>query len=519
MRKILALVVALCTLVTITAACGKPDTPSDLSTPEVSTDKTVNLNIPGANGDASTSTTTGDVSADTTTGDASADATTTGSAGKGTTTTTGGAGKGTTTTTTAKQTTTTTLPNVTVKEPDTSIDLTNHDFGGVTIKRILWYTVGKDEQKMLSEFQQKYNVKVQDVVVDYENINDKLAASMTSGDVIDAGFLYGAFFPTQVIANMYMPVDSYIKRNYLVDTSSVASIANGGFDMQKMDYFKWKGRYYGLASYWDVDMMVLYYNKRKFQEADIKTPLEHVEDGTWNMDTFYDIALELTDADAGMYGWSAGGENAGGGMGTFVSAFGTQYVKYDSNGNPQQNLGDSRVMQSLQFLQKMYYGAGLVVGGETATFYNGTAAMCTDGLYMIPKLMNNSKVPDSVKKNWEIAPIPMAKGHENDPYPSDWLKSIGILRGSKNPDAVAAYAYYRSKYKMDNLYEEFMTEEQKNRVTPYYKNLNYSNHAYGDLGTKIGELVSLVTTGSDIAQLISENKSVFQAQIDRVIKG
>ena len=508
MKRTLALLAALCIMVTMSVACsGTPDTPSD-STPESSTDKTVQLNIPGATGNASVSTTAGNAGGDTTTAG-------TGSNAAGTT---AGTGAGNNAATTTKKVTTT-LPSMIITEPDTSIDLRNHDFGGVSIKRIVWYTVGKDEQKMLSEFTKKYNVKVQDVVVDYENINAKLAASMTSGDVIDAGFLYGAFFPTQVIANMYMPVDSYIKRDYLVDSSSASTIANGGFDMQKMDFFKWKGRYYGLSSYWDVDMLVLYYNKRKFQEADIKTPLEHVEDGTWNLDTFYETAYELTDADAGMYGWSAGGENAGGGRGTFISAHGTQYVKYDSNGNPQQNLGDPNILKALQFIQKIYNGATQIVGDETATFYNGTAAMCTDGLYMIPKLMNNAKVPDSVKKNWEIAPIPMAKGHEKDPYPADWLKSVGILRGSKNPDAVAAYAYYRSKYKMDNLYEEFMSDAQKARVVPYYKNLNYANFAYGDLITKSGEMVGSIISGSDIAQLISENKSVFQAQIDRVVKG
>lgn len=499
MKKILAMIAVACTLVTLMSACsGGGSTASDASGADYTPDQTVQLNIPGASNAA----------ASTTAGSGDNSNVTTGAGG------TQGSSGGTTT-----KKATTTLPSMVEVEPDTSIDLRNHNFGGVTIKRIVWYTVGKDEKQMLTEFTQKYNVKVTDVVVDYENINDKLAGSMTSGDVIDAGFLYGAFFPTQVIANMYMPVDSYIKRDYLVDSTSSSTVANGGFDMQKMDYFKWKGRYYGLASYWDVDMLVLYYNKRKFAEADIKTPLEHVAAGTWNLDTFYDIALELTDADAGMYGWSAGGENAGGGRGTFISAYGTNWVKYDSNGNPQQNLGDANILKALQFVQKMHTGAGQVVGDETATFYSGTAAMCTDGLYMIPKLMTNSKVPDSVKNNWEIAPIPMAKGHENDPYPSDWLKSVGILRGSKNPDAVAAYAYYRSKYKMDNLYDEYMTDAQKERVLPYYKSLNYANHAYGDLGTKINEMYGAIISGSDVAQMISENKSVFQAQIDRVVKG
>jgi ABC-type glycerol-3-phosphate transport system substrate-binding protein len=371
---------------------------------------------------------------------------------------------------------------------------------------------------MLSEFTKKYNVKVQDVVVDYENINDKLAASMTSGDVIDVGFLYGAFFPAQVIANMYMQIDPYIKRDYMVDSSSAASLAKGGFDMNKMDFFKWNGHYYGFSSSWDVDILILYYNKRMFQAADGKTPMEHVKAGTWNLDTFYDTAVALTDEDAGVYGWSAGAENTGTGRGAFIYAYGTNTIKYDSNGKPQQNLGDPDVLKGFQFMQKLYYGAGKVVKGD-ANFYNGKAAMCTDGLYMSPKLMTNAKVPESVKKNWDIAPLPMAKGHEKDPYPADWLKSFGILRGSKNPDAAAAYAYYRTKYKMDNLYDEYLTAEQKEIVRPLYTKVNYHRSAFGDLGTKSSQMTAQICSGEDIAQLISENKSVFQAQIDRVLNG
>lgn len=503
MKRAIALLLAVCTVVVLSCACGTD--PAVETSSGGNTDRTVILNPGQESGEtiAPGSPETNDVSGGNTTVNSPSPE---------------GSGSTTRANTDKDNTVSTTLPDVSTVEPDSGIDLRNHNFGGVTIKRIVWYEVGEDEKNMLSEFTKKYNVKVEDVVVDYENINTRLAASMTSGDVIDVGFLYGAFFPTQVIANMYMPIDSYIKRDYMVDTSSAESIAKGGFDMNKMDYFKWNGRYYGFSSYWDVDMMVLYYNKRMFQAADVKTPLEHVADGTWNLDTFYEAAFELTDPDSGVYGWSAGGENTGAGRGTFIASYGTQLVKYDSNGMPQQNLGDSNVLSALQFIQKMYYGSGRVVD-TNATFYNGKAAMCTDGLYMIPKLMTDDSVPNSVKNNWEIAPIPMAKGHENDPYPVDWLKSVGILRGSKNPDAAAAYAYFKTAYKGDNLYDEYMTAEQQNRVLPYYESLNYVNYAYGDLITLSGQMIGAICNGSDIAQTLNENKSIFKAQIDRVVNG
>ncbi len=396
--------------------------------------------------------------------------------------------------------------------------LWNKKFEGITLKRLLWYTPSESEMKLVRSFEEKTGAKIVDEVVDYQNYNSKIAASIAGSDPYDIGYIYGAFFPTQIIAGMYQPIDkSYINNEYMLDKSSSKTIANGGFDLQKMDFYKWNNNYYGFSSYWDVDMLVMYYRTDLFKEAGLKTPNEYAAEGKWNHDTFYELATQLTNPRAGIYGYSAGGENTRG-YGEFVSGYGTQIVKYDSNGVPAQNLGDAKILDALNFIRKMTFDQGAVVNGE-ASFRKGTAAMAIDGLYEAPKFMNDKNVPAAVKNNWDIAPIPVAKGNENGAYPTDWLKAIGIVNGSKNPEAVAAFALHMTQGKGDNIWEEYMTEEQIERITPYYGNINYSNYAYGTLGEDYITMVARVMGGDDISQLISEYKVAFKAQIDKIING
>ena len=394
--------------------------------------------------------------------------------------------------------------------------LWNKKFEGITLKRILWYEPSDSEKALVKEFTDRTGCEIVDEVVDYQNYNNKIAGSIAAGDPYDIGYIYGAFFPTQIIAGMYQPINAYMGSEYLLDASSSKTIANGGFDINKMDFYKWNNNYYGFSSYWDVDMLVMYFRKDLIAEAGLKSPLDYVKSGDWNLDTFKELATKLTNAKAKKFGYSAGGENTRG-YGEFVRAFGTSFVVYDSNGIPSENLGDPKILDGFNFVQKMTYGAGSVVDGD-ASFRKGTAAMAIDGLYEAPKFMNDKNVPNAVKNNWDIAPIPLAANNKGGAYPTDWLKAIGIVNGSKNPEAVAAFALHMSKGKGDNIWEEYLTEEQIERVTPYYSNINYTNYAYGSLVEDLSTLMGRVAQGEDVSQLISEYRTTARAQIEKIIK-
>ena len=71
--------------------------------------------------------------------------------------------------------------------------------------------------------------------------------------------------------------------------------------------------------------------------------------------------------------------------------------------------------------------------------------------------------------------------------------------------------------KGDNSWEEYLTEEQIERITPYYSNINYANYAYGTLGEEYVQMIAKIIGGDDVSQLISEYKTSFKAQIDKII--
>lgn len=394
------------------------------------------------------------------------------------------------------------------------LGLRNGQYSGVTLTRLIWYTPGQEEKAMVKDFEEKTGCTVKDVIVDFENYDTQISTMMAAGEPVDIGTIYGAMFPANVIANMYLPIDKYINKAYSVDKNNIDA---GGFDFTKMANYMWNNHYYGFCSYYDVDMLVLYYNKKMFSESGIKTPTEMVKDGTWNLDTFYQAAFDLTE-EKKQYGFSSGGDNKGGADNAFVGAYGTQFVKYDSNGQPSENLSDSNVLSALNFIQKMFYGAGAVASADGFSFKEGKAAMCIDGLYLAPKLMA-SDVPDSVKNNWDIVPIPLAKTNTTGAYPTDWLKATGVVRGSKNVDAAAAFALFKSAYKCDNTYDEIFTDEQKELVKPLYVNINFANCSYGSAGDTLSQMMGSIKSGGDISQLVSENKSVVAAQISKVLSG
>lgn len=402
--------------------------------------------------------------------------------------------------------------SVTTPTNPSKTDLLTAKFPGVTLKRIIWYDMGTEEKKMVKEWETKTGAKIQDVRVNYENVQDKIKQSIAAKDPIDLGFLYGAFFPTDVIANMYQPIDSYIQSKYMLNTNK---LSEGGFDIDKMNAYKWKGHYYGFSSYWDVDMLVLYYRKDVFKDYGLKDPNELAKSGQWNWDAFYEAASTIQKGKE-INGYSNGPDGKGGHQNVWVLGAGSTPVTVSST-KPTVNFGDAKLRSGMEFYQKISSGATAVLSSDMA-FQDGKAAMFIGGLYDATKLMEGSKIPDKVKKNWDIAPIPLAKDNKTGKYPTDWLKATGIVNGSKKQDAAASFALYKSKYKGDNKYDDYFTAAQKSRVEPFFKNISYANYGYGTFITKYGQLFQQIADGENITQVLSSNKSVFQSEIDKIIR-
>ena len=494
MKRSLMILLTACLLLSTLASCGdSSNTPSQTSGNVISGDQT----------DTSYVADTSD--ADVISGENPGDSTeSTGTASTGQTSTQQG--------TNSKNNTSTGGNSATASATPSTVNLRTATFKGVTLKRIRWYDMGSEETQMIKDWEKKTGAKIQDVYVNYENIQDKIKQSIAAKDPIDIGFLYGAFFPTDIIANMYKPVDSYIQNQYLLDTNN---LSNGGFDLSKMNEYKWKNHYYGFCSYWDVDMLVMYYRKDVFKDYNLTDPNTLAQQGRWNWDTFYQAAEKIQKGGE-INGYSNGPDGKGGHQNIWILGAGSSPI-INTSTKPTINFSDSKFVKGMEFYQKITSGATAVVDSEH-TFQDGKAAMFIGGLYDATKLMTNSKVPSIVKNNWDIAPVPVSSSNKTGKYPTDWLKAVGIVNGSKNADAVASFALYKSKYKGDNKYDDYFTDAQKSRIVPYFKSIAYANYGYGNMIVKYGQLFAQVASGDNISQVLSANKSVFQTEIDKTIR-
>jgi len=338
------------------------------------------------------------------------------------------------------------------------------DLKGITLRRIVWYTPGAIEKKMVEDFEKKYNCNIEDVYCEFDNVSTKMVAGMASGDVIDIATLYGAFFPKMVIGNLFMPIDKYVEKSQLLDPKNPTA---GGFDGEKMKHYIWGGHYYGFCSYTNVDMPVLFYNKAIFQQYGQKTPLDYVKSGNWNWDTFYKVAYDIkTQSENRLAGLSEGSF-------LWFPMTGVQLIEF-KNGNPVSNLDDPRVLETMQFYKKCHYGnTALTIDGYD--FFKGKAAMHMDTFSSI-QMENASK---SVQKNYEIAPVPCSKSNTTGKYPTSWSKAIGIGKGTLHADAVALYARWCSNYiDAPDALGQF-TKAQQDRVLGFFKTVTIPNCTYG----------------------------------------
>lgn len=372
---------------------------------------------------------------------------------------------------------------------------------GITLRRLVWYTPGAAEKKMVEEFEKKYNCTIKDVYSTLEDAPTKLVAGMTSGDVIDIATLYGAFFPKLVINNLYQPIDKYVVKDQMMDEKNPFA---GGFDLDKMENYVWGGHYYGFCSYTNVDLPIVLYNKKIFADYKQKTPEELVKEGNWNWDTFYSAAKAMTVKDK-MSGLSNGS------MLWFPSA-GVQLITF-KNGTPVSNLSDPRVLETLQYYKKLFSG-NTAVTQDGYGFFNGKSAMYI-GIY---SALNLSSANSSVQKNLGVAPWPCSKNNTTGRNPTSWSKAIGISRGSLHADAVAVYARWVTNYvdAADALGQ--FSKEQQEQIKGWYKNALVPNATYGKtLDYAYGLQGDCVKNNQDPAQVIANYEGLFSAAIKETI--
>jgi multiple sugar transport system substrate-binding protein len=127
------------------------------------------------------------------------------------------------------------------------------------------------------------NVTVAIEMTSFGEYNQKLLASMAGGVPADVVGQINMFFTSMASTQSLMSLEEYVERdNFDLDDFLEGNLKDG----------TWLGKLYVIP--FSADAMWLFYNLDAFKEAGLKTPTEHWKEGTWDWDTYLDLAAKLT---------------------------------------------------------------------------------------------------------------------------------------------------------------------------------------------------------------------------------
>ncbi len=541
-KRLLALLLATCLLMTLVACSGNGDTNVTTTTDGTVTTTTVNNDEDVV-----------DPVGDETTTDPNAT----------TTTVTDKDGNVVTTTTVQGQTTTTvrtkkTLVNattatrvtaddsgqlsvsapITIKEGTTPLEK-GMNFGGETFTYAYYgATVSDGNKERIANFEKKYNCKVDARGLAGSEYSAGLASQLAASEPYDLVFLYGTDYPSQITANVMMPLNDYITT---ADLWTEKSVTEGGFSYSLMEALSLNGNIYCVAGAYLNTPAVIYYNKKIFSDAGYdgnEDPLALYNAGKWSWEKLYEMLSDIQDVDKGLYGMNTISPYYDH---TFINSYGTDLAKLNSAGKLVQNLGDSQLYKAFQMLQQYNFGQQRVTDPNNPDehgrdqFLNGTTAALLGSLNyygpltraMDAKTYSAFGSKAQQKSNLGCVPVPVAN---SDGKHAIWAwMGYGVGNGTdeNGRNFALTFAKYDSTCNQSGTFDEsYMPAEVikfsraimdgDNLIAP----LNGFKSSAGSLDKMRKTLASTIALkGENITKTLKAYEKQVQTIIDTALKG
>ncbi len=224
---------------------------------------------------------------------------------------------------------------------------------------------------------------------------DKLTTEFSAGNAPDIVWIPGA------------SVADYATKGALLDLKPLAD-ADSEFDIADfydapMNELLVEGQLWGLPR--DISTLVIYYNKDLFAAKGVDDPAELAAAGEWNWDNFLQVAQELTDPAAKVYGFSM--TNWWGPWGYFIYGGGGSMFTEDRTAC---GLDTPEAQQGLQFMADLFLThkvatqPGIEGGVGETEFISGQAGMLPNGRWMTPAMRENAQF------NWGVVEMPEGPG-------------------------------------------------------------------------------------------------------------
>lgn len=290
--------------------------------------------------------------------------------------------------------------------------------------RVSSWANSTEELGIYTQIVQAFEAANPDVVVKIETIpdyNTKLLTLIAGGEAPDVMLIGPEWFQDYAKRDAFLPLDDFIARDKF-DTSDIApGLLNMG---------KYNGQQYGLNK--DYTTLVIYYNKKLFDEAGISYP---APGWTWN--EFKDAACKLTKKEGDrvvQYGYGADVTWWGMWM-PFAYLNGGKFWSTETLGainfgpDTKATLTDPKTVEGVQMYADLALKdqcAILRPGAEGAggLFKSGKLAMALWGRWMTREMRNT---PDL---DWDVAPLPAIAQPANMILSALWT----VSKNTAHPD-------------------------------------------------------------------------------------
>lgn len=285
---------------------------------------------------------------------------------------------------------------------------------------------------------------------------DKLAAAITANKDVPDIFKYEWIaFPSQIVREMYQPIDS------IVDFDS--DIWSPTKDVA--DQFVLKGEHYVAPVGYEASAMLCYDNS-VIESEGLDDPYQLYLDGEWTWSAWENIMTDYVGnaTDTERYGVNGFFKNH------FVQQTGKRLVEYDADSNTfVNNLKDPDIEKAENMLYDMNK-KGLILGG-----WVGSASDCFSQNCLFYAMGDWAYTGNSGPKegdNWAIVPIPASDDNPQKITTSNMTAYMWV-KGSDKADAVKCWFECNRVAKTDPKYAE-TNKEKFMENNPYWTEEMYN---------------------------------------------
>ncbi|OAS89102.1 sugar ABC transporter substrate-binding protein [Metabacillus litoralis] len=283
-------------------------------------------------------------------------------------------------------------------------------------------------QKAVDKFNEEHEgIHVKDIIgIPWANYNQTITTRLQGGEAPDVFYVNGQNISNLIETKSILPINDFME-------SSESYVKVDEYPKDIWGPSDKDGIKYGFSV--DSNPIVMYYNKKVFEEAGVKTPQEYFDEGKWNWDAMEEVTSQLVEA--GKYGFVQ--DPAHNAMLNWVWANGGEFA-VDGEVVVQ---NDPKAKEAFEFVNKMIESGNFVSGGTLPEGQGSDAMFMSNQVGMIGGGRWYS--PGFKEANVEYDYIPWPSNTENKLEPAEIATAfLSVNSDTEHKEAALKFASYYS---------------------------------------------------------------------------